>query len=90
MIVKIGSPADFNLLDQEFSKLLELFPLFSHDINCVRNTVNNHRDNFSRLLVEHRRTKNPAYLNEAQAELDAINAIMETFSKHTLLAMLAR
>lgn len=86
--LEIKSPDDFSKLDEEFLNLHRLFPMFAHDINKVRATVDKHREQCSRYLVDYRRSKRDGYLIDAQHEIDAINTLMKTVSQYKLMAIL--
>ena len=86
----ITSEDDFQILRQQFSLWRKRFPMFIHDVNRIEKTVEQHIQEYSKILVLYRQTKNKSYVEKAQQEIDKINALVATVEKIELMAMLSR
>ena len=88
--MKIESEKDFKELRNHINELRKKFPMFKHDVNQVEHIIENHIQNYSIVLVQYRQTHSKACLEKAQAEIDAINRVLDTVAKMELMALLAR
>jgi hypothetical protein len=88
--MQIQSNQDFPLLRQQFSEWRKRFPMFTHDVTSIERIVEEHIKRHSQILIHHRQTHSKRYLDEAQAEIVAINQIITTVEKIELMAMLSQ
>lgn len=88
--MQIETHNDFSKLREQFNIWRRRFPMFTHDVKQIENIVENHITNYSKHLVEYRRTHHTIHLERAQSEIDEINRVLATVSKLELMAMLSR
>ena len=88
--MQIQSDRDFPELRKQFNTWRKRFPMFTHDVKQIENIIENHITNYSKHLVEYRRTHHNIHLERAQSEIDEINRVLATVSKLELMAMLSR
>jgi hypothetical protein len=88
--VKIQSDKDFEQLRAQFAGWRKRFPMFTHDVQRIEKMINEHIQEYSKIMVLHRQTHSRSYLEKAQLEIDAINTIIDTVEKLELMAMLSR
>lgn len=88
--MQITSEKDFQELRKQFVEWRKRFPMFTHNVVQIERIVENHIQNYSKIMVQHRQTHNKVHLASAQQEIDAINQVIATVEKIELMAMLAR
>lgn len=88
--MQIESDKDFKQLREQFGVWRKRFPMFKHDVNQIENIIEQHIQNHSIIMVQHRQTHSRACLEKAQLEIDAINRVIATVEKIELMAMLSR
>lgn len=88
--MQIESDKDFKQLREQFNVWRRRFPMFKHDVNRIEKIIEQHIQNHSIIMVQHRQTKNRSYLEKAQSEIDAINRVVSTVEQIELMAMLSR
>jgi hypothetical protein len=88
--MQIESDKDFKQLREQFNVWRKRFPMFKHDVTQIENIIEEHIQNHSIIMVQHRQTKSKACLEKAQLEIDAINRVISTVEKIELMAMLSR
>jgi hypothetical protein len=86
----IESDRDFSKLRHQFSEWRKRFPMFLHDVNSIERIVEEHIKRHSQILIQFRQTHSKRYLDEAQAEITAINRVVATVEKIELMAMLSQ
>lgn len=86
----VESEKDFPQLRDKIKSWKKRFSMFKHDVDHIERSVENHIQNYSRLLVNFRQTKKKSYLEKAQLEIDAINNIMNIAEKLELMALLSQ
>lgn len=86
----IESDKDFKQLREQFNVWRRRFPMFKHDVNRIEKIIEQHIQNHSIIMVQHRQTKNRSYLEKAQLEIDAINRVVSTVEQIELMSMLSR
>jgi hypothetical protein len=64
--------------------------MFTHDVNSIERIVEEHIKRHSQILIQHRQTHSKRYLDDAHAEITAINRVVATVEKIELIAMLSR
>jgi hypothetical protein len=88
--MKVESDKDFLELRRHVTAWRKRFPMFEHDVKQIERIIENHITNYSKHLVEHRRTHNKVHIERAQQEIDSINGILSTIGKLELMAMLSQ
>jgi len=88
--MQIESDQDFPKLRIQFSEWRKRFPMFTHDVTSIERIVEQHIKQHSQILIQYRQTHNKRYLDEAQAEIIAINRVVATVEKIELMAMLSQ
>jgi hypothetical protein len=88
--VRVESEKDFKQLREQFAVWRKRFPMFKHDVTQIENIIEEHIQNHSIIMVQHRQTKSRACLEKAQKEIDEINRVISTVEKIELIAMLSR
>ena len=88
--MQIESEQDFSKLRVQFSEWRKRFPMFAHDVNSIERIVEEHIKRHSQILIQHRQTHSKRYLDDAHAEITAINRVVATVEKIELIAMLSR
>jgi hypothetical protein len=88
--MKVETDKDFAELTQQFSVWRKRFPMFTHDVQRIEKIINQHITAHSKIMVMYRQTKNRSYLERAQREIDAINAVLATVEKMELMSLLSR
>ena len=88
--MKVQTDKDFAELTQQFSVWRKRFPMFTHDVQRIEKIINQHVTAHSKIMVMYRQTKNRSYLERAQQEIDAINAVLSTVEKMELMSLLSR
>lgn len=86
----IESEKDFPELRKQFNLWRKRFPMFTHDVNQIERSIEEHIKNHSIALVKYRQTHSKTYLETAQKEIDSINGILSITSKMELMAMLSQ
>jgi hypothetical protein len=88
--VQIESDKDFKELRRYINEWRKKFPMFTHDVNQIEHIIENHIQNHSIIMVQHRQTHSRACLEKAQLEIDSINRVIATVEKMELMALLSR
>jgi len=88
--MRVESENDFPELRRQISVWRRKFSMFTHDVNHIEHTIENHIQNFSVAGVHYRQTKSKKYLEIAQKELDEINRIVAIAEKMELMSLLSR
>ena len=88
--MQIASEKDFPELRNQFTLWRRRFPMFAHDVKQIERVIEQHITNYSKHLVEYRRTHQKKYLEHAQVEIDEINRVLQLVSKLELMAMLSQ
>ena len=88
--MQIASEKDFPELRKQFTIWRRRFPMFAHDVKQIEKVIEQHITNYSKHLVEYRRTHQKKYLEHAQVEVDEINRVLQLVSKMELMAMLSQ
>ena len=88
--MQIESEQDFSKLRVQFGEWRKRFPMFTHDVNSIERIVEEHIKRHSQILIQYRQTHGKRYLEEAQAEITAINRVISTVEKIGLMAMLSQ
>jgi hypothetical protein len=86
----ITSHEDFNKLRDQLDKWRKRFPMFSHDVRRIQSSIEVHMKNYMEHLIRYKQTKSNHYIEKAQAEIDKINALMNTISKVELMSILSK
>lgn len=87
--MQISGEQDFLELRNQFYVWRRRFPMFLHDVKQIERIIENHISNYSKHLVDYRRTHQKKYLEHAQIEIDEINRVLTTVSKLELMALLS-
>ena len=88
--MQIETDKDFPKLRIQFIVWRKRFPMFTHDVTSIERIVEQHIKRHSQILIQYRQTHGKRYLDEAQAEIAAINRVITTVEKIELMAMLSR
>jgi len=88
--MKVETDKDFAELTQKFSAWRKRFPMFIHDVQRIEKIIDLHIQAHSKIMVIYRQSKNRSYLEKAQKEIDAINAVLATVEKMELMSLLSR
>ena len=89
-MLEIKSHEDFNKLRDQLTKWHKRFPMFTHDIRSIQNSIEVHMKNYMDFLIKYKQTKKDRYIESAQSEIDKINTLMNTISKVELMALLSK
>ena len=89
-MLEIKSHEDFNKLRNQLTKWRKRFPMFTHDIRSIQNSIEVHMKNYMDFLIKYKQTKKDRYIESAQSEIDKINTLMNTISKVELMALLSK
>jgi hypothetical protein len=90
ILMKVETDKDFAELTQQFSAWRKRFSMFTHDVQRIEKIINQHITAHSKIMVMYRQTKSRSYLEQAQREIDAINAVLTTVEKMELMSLLSR
>lgn len=85
----ISSDKDFPEVRSKIREWRRRFPMFSHDISRLENIIEGKISNYSRLMVQHRQTKQRYCLDDAEKEIQSINNILAMADKMELMAILS-
>jgi hypothetical protein len=88
--MQIESDQDFPKLRIQFNDWRKRFPMFTHDVTSIERIVEEHIKRHSQILIQYRQTHSKRYLDDAQAEITAINRVVATVEKIELMAMLSQ
>ena len=88
--MQVNSEKDFQELRRQFNVWRKRFPMFHHDVKQIEKIIEQHITNYSKHLVEHRRTHHKSHLEKAEKEIQEINRVLSTVSKLELMAMLSQ
>jgi hypothetical protein len=88
--MQIESDQDFPKLRTQFNEWRNRFPMFTHDVISIERIVEQHIKRHSQILIQYRQTHSKRYLDDAQAEITAINRVVATVEKIELMAMLSQ
>jgi hypothetical protein len=88
--MQIASDKDFPKLRTQFIEWRKRFPMFTHDVTSIERIVEEHIKRHSQILIQYRQTHSKRYLDDAQAEIIAINTVISTVEKIELMAMLSQ
>ncbi len=88
--MQIESERDFPELRKQFQNWKKRFPMFTHDVRQIEKIIENHIVNYSKHLVEYRRTHSKTYLEYAQTEINEINRVLQLVGNMELMAMLSQ
>lgn len=83
-------PYDFEPIRQQLRQLRRRHPTYSLDIGRFEKTVEAHIACYGQIMVQYRRRPSASCLARAQAEVDAVLAIMHDLSRRDLVALLSR
>jgi hypothetical protein len=88
--MQIESEKDFPELRERFNKWRKSFPMFTHDVKKIEDTVEQQIKEYSVSLIHYRQSKKRYYLEQAQTHIDEINRVVATVEKIELVALLSR
>ena len=88
--MQIESEQDFPKLRTQLSEWRKRFPMFTHDVTSIERIVEQHIKRHSQILIQYRQTHSKRYLDDAEAEISAINRVIATVEKIELMAMLSQ
>jgi len=88
--MQITGEQDFLELRNQFHMWRRRFPMFAHDVKQIEKIIEQHITNYSKHLVDYRRTHQKKYLEHAQVEIDEINRVLQIVSKIELMALLSQ
>ena len=88
--MQIESDKDFLEMRKQFSVWRKRFPMFTHDVDRIERIIENHIQDYSIALIYYRQTHKKNFIERAQKEIDAINAVLSTVEKIELLALLSQ
>jgi hypothetical protein len=88
--MQIESEQDFPKLRIQFAEWRKRFPMFAHDVISIERIVEDHIKRHSQILIQYRQTHSKRYLDDAQAEITAINRVVATVEKIELMAILSQ
>ena len=86
----IESEKDFPELRVKINEWRRRFPMFKHDVDDIEHIIENHIRDYSIALVHFRQSHKKNYLEKAQAEIAAINAVVAMAEKMQLMAILSQ
>lgn len=89
-MLEIQSHEDFDKLRQQLDKWRKRFPMFSHDIRTIQNSIEVHMKNYMDCLIKYKQTKSDRYIELAEKEIDKINSLMKAISQQELIALLSK
>ena len=88
--MQIESDKDFPEMRKQFNVWRKRFPMFTHDVDRIERIIENHIQDYSIALIYYRQTHKKNFIERAQKEIDAINAVLSTVEKIELLALLSQ
>ena len=88
--MEVQSENDFAELRKQFVVWRRRFPMFTHDVSNIEKIIEKHISEYSKHLVNYRRTHSKNYLEYAQVEIDEINRVLKLVEKIELIAMLSQ
>ena len=89
-MIEINSHEDFNKLREQLIKWRKRFPMFAHDVRRIQSSIEIHMKNYMDHLIRYKQTKSERCIENAQMEIDKINALMNTISKVELMSILSK
>jgi len=89
-MLEIKSHEDFDKLREQLQKWRKRFPMFSHDVRRIQDSIDVHMKNYMDYLIKYKQSKKERYIENAQGEIDNINALLNTISKVELMALLSK
>ena len=89
-MLEIKSHEDFDKLREQLQKWRKRFPMFSHDVRRIQDSIDVHMKNYMDYLIKYKKNKKERYIENAQGEIDNINALLNTISKVELMALLSK
>jgi hypothetical protein len=89
-MLEIESHKDFDKLRIQLQKWRKRFPMFSHDVRRISDSIDIHMKNYMDHLIKYKQTKSPHAIDNAQLEIDKINSLLSTISKVELMALLSK
>ena len=89
-MLEINSHEDFDKLRNQLDKWRKRFPMFSHDIRTIQNSIEQHMKAYMECLIKFKQTKSDRYIENAELEIDKINTLINTVSKVELMALLTK
>lgn len=81
---------DFEPIRQQLVQLRRRHPKYSLDIGRFEKTIEAHIARYGQLMVQYRRRPSASGLARANAERDAVLAIMQDLSRRDLVALLSK
>jgi hypothetical protein len=81
---------DFEPIRQQLQQLRRRHPSYRLDIIRFEKTVEAHIARYGQIMVEYRKRPGASCLSRANAERDAVLAIMQDLSKRDLVALLSK
>ena len=87
---EITSHEDFDKIRNQLDKWKKRFPMFSHDVRRIQDSIEVHMKNYMDHLIKYKQTKSNHCIDNAQKELDKINSLLNTISKVELMALLSK
>ena len=88
--MQIESDKDFLEMRKQFSVWRKRFPMFTHDVDRIERIIENHIQDYSIALIYYCQTHKKNFIERAQKEIDAINAVLSTVEKIELMALLSQ
>jgi predicted nucleic acid-binding Zn-ribbon protein len=88
--MKVKSEKDFQELRNQFSVWRRRFPMFRHDVNRIEDIIEKHIQYYSIALVFYRQTHREKFLDDARAEIESINRVLELVGKMEMMALLSQ
>jgi len=89
-MIEIKSHEDFDKLREQLQKWRKRFPMFSHDVRRIQDSIDIHMKHYMDYLIKYKQSKKELYIEKAQGEIDKINALLNTISKVELMALLSK
>jgi hypothetical protein len=86
----IEGEKDFPELRNQFTIWRRRFPMFTHDVRKLQDTIENEIKEHSIALMHHRQSHKRFYIEKAQSHIDNINNLILTIEKIELMALLSR
>lgn len=88
--MQIESEKDFPELRNQFTVWRRRFPMFTHDVNKIEDTIEQLIKKYSISLMYYRQTHKPYYIKQAMGYIDEMNGVIATIEKIELMALLSR
>ena len=88
--MQIESEKDFPALRERLNKWKKQFPMFTHDVIKIEDTVEELIKKYSICSMYYRQTHKLYYVKQAQGYIDEINRVIATIDKVELMALLSR